>query len=99
MRIARNNSLSPKPFFFLMIRRPPRSTLFPYTTLFRSTDLVAVVEMIGCWIIIVYCEFDHSESEDAAVEVDVFLRVARYRRNVMNSKDLFFHFPDRLFTY
>src|SRR5256885_9339942 len=24
------------PFFFLMIRRPPRSTLFPYTTLFRS---------------------------------------------------------------
>src|SRR5260370_23585139 len=27
-------------FFFLMIRRPPRSTLFPYTTLFRS--------MCGC---------------------------------------------------
>src|SRR3712207_7529862 len=25
-------------FFFLMIRRPPRSTLFPYTTLFRSYD-------------------------------------------------------------
>src|SRR2546422_10352681 len=25
-------------FFFLMIRRPPRSTLFPYTTLFRSVD-------------------------------------------------------------
>src|SRR5260370_8275409 len=27
-------------FFFLMIRRPPRSTLFPYTTLFRSGDVV-----------------------------------------------------------
>src|SRR2546429_9918706 len=26
-------------FFFLMIRRPPRSTLFPYTTLFRSLGL------------------------------------------------------------
>src|SRR5258708_21992000 len=26
-------------FFFLMIRRPPRSTLFPYTTLFRSRRL------------------------------------------------------------
>src|SRR5262249_61827759 len=26
-------------FFFLMIRRPPRSTLFPYTTLFRSYPL------------------------------------------------------------
>src|SRR6185503_20592987 len=25
-------------FFFLMIRRPPRSTLFPYTTLFRSAE-------------------------------------------------------------
>src|SRR3712207_6976768 len=36
-------------FFFLMIRRPPRSTLFPYTTLFRSQQallprLVGLVE-------------------------------------------------------
>src|SRR3712207_7136091 len=29
-------------FFFLMIRRPPRSTLFPYTTLFRSAALQPV---------------------------------------------------------
>src|ERR1043166_8032184 len=29
-------------FFFLMIRRPPRSTLFPYTTLFRSREDVPV---------------------------------------------------------
>src|SRR3712207_9565583 len=28
-------------FFFLMIRRPPRSTLFPYTTLFRSVYIEA----------------------------------------------------------
>src|SRR2546429_9269448 len=28
-------------FFFLMIRRPPRSTLFPYTTLFRSKGRAA----------------------------------------------------------
>src|SRR5207249_12008354 len=28
-------------FFFLMIRRPPRSTLFPYTTLFRSSSPTA----------------------------------------------------------
>src|SRR5438445_5265255 len=28
------------PFFFLMLRRPPRSTLFPYTTLFRSDRFV-----------------------------------------------------------
>src|SRR3990167_4001180 len=29
--------------FFLMIRRPPRSTLFPYTTLFRSRALLALI--------------------------------------------------------
>src|SRR2546422_1564885 len=29
-------------FFFLMIRRPPRSTLFPYTTLFRSDEVLRV---------------------------------------------------------
>src|SRR5471030_3375528 len=33
-------------FFFLMIRRPPRSTLFPYTTLFRSA--AARVQWMGC---------------------------------------------------
>src|SRR5258708_32971423 len=32
-------------FFFLMIRRPPRSTLFPYTTLFRSRT-VAFAEVV-----------------------------------------------------
>src|SRR5229473_4449206 len=32
-------------FFFLMIRRPPRSTLFPYTTLFRSYPLLHA----RCW--------------------------------------------------
>src|SRR5258706_11809555 len=31
-------------FFFLMIRRPPRSTLFPYTTLFRS-----ISERLAAW--------------------------------------------------
>src|SRR3712207_9146566 len=33
-------------FFFLMIRRPPRSTLFPYTTLFRSDLWCAVVSVL-----------------------------------------------------
>src|SRR5260370_984934 len=30
-------------FFFLMIRRPPRSTLFPYTTLFRSETVLLLI--------------------------------------------------------
>src|SRR2546426_3902331 len=41
-------------FFFLMIRRPPRSTLFPYTTLFRShgfspDELARVTERMGAF--------------------------------------------------
>src|SRR3712207_7419278 len=36
-------------FFFLMIRRPPRSTLFPYTTLFRS-GLIRSDQCIVCCI-------------------------------------------------
>src|SRR5574344_2565389 len=31
-------------FFFLMIRRPQRSTLFPYTTLFRSQDILGALK-------------------------------------------------------
>src|SRR3712207_8076868 len=34
-------------FFFLMIRRPPRSTLFPYTTLFRSALQVGDEVLLG----------------------------------------------------
>src|SRR5258708_9214398 len=33
-------------FFFLMIRRPPRSTLFPYTTLFRSISIFVCLSMV-----------------------------------------------------
>src|SRR5258708_31617855 len=33
-------------FFFLMIRRPPRSTLFPYTTLFRSLEFNSAISEI-----------------------------------------------------
>src|SRR5258708_13264234 len=35
-------------FFFLMIRRPPRSTLFPYTTLFRSIFSGDAVPLRSC---------------------------------------------------
>src|SRR3990167_2764927 len=35
-----HSQISYSVFFFLMIRRPPRSTLFPYTTLFRSLGLI-----------------------------------------------------------
>src|ERR1017187_5382375 len=36
--------------FFLMIRRPPRSTLFPYTTLFRSNGATLNICLGACWL-------------------------------------------------
>src|SRR5206468_12378450 len=45
--VCRQSMLPPHAFslfFFHMIRRPPRSTLFPYTTLFRSRRLPAAAE-------------------------------------------------------
>src|SRR5258705_8887286 len=43
-------------FFFLMIRRPPRSTLFPYTTLFRSRKGIDTNEITlrGSRVVIVH---------------------------------------------
>src|SRR5260221_6717987 len=37
-------------FFFLMIRRPPRSTLFPYTTLFRSQGKFRVAVEVQAYL-------------------------------------------------
>src|SRR3712207_7132675 len=50
-------------FFFLMIRRPPRSTLFPYTTLFRSRSLRFVAE-----------HGEHAGSRAAAATARIFSR-------------------------
>src|SRR3712207_8240749 len=54
-------------FFFLMIRRPPRSTLFPYTTLFRSiVGAVDAVDAAGAGAVAV-----ETEGGDAADDVGV----------------------------
>src|SRR4051812_49732859 len=51
-------------FFFLMIRRPPRSTLFPYTTLFRSMKLKATIAavLLACGTTGVYADGAYSQS-------------------------------------
>src|SRR3989442_3386099 len=54
-------------FFFLMIRRPPRSTLFPYTTLFRSIDFVPAHAMVLCCL--ARPEFQHGRSEEHTSEL------------------------------
>src|SRR5256885_6074214 len=43
-------------FFFLMIRRPPRSTLFPYTTLFRSVPHRQYLPRRR-WLVLAVCEY------------------------------------------
>src|SRR2546430_14780884 len=49
----RKGEISGVLFFFLMIRRPPRSTLFPYTTLFRSSLFAYVATAgLGCAVIV-----------------------------------------------
>src|SRR5260370_22783189 len=50
-RVSRLSCVTCTPaFFFLMIRRPPRSTLFPYTTLFRSPRNPAGIARPGRWV-------------------------------------------------
>src|SRR2546422_11465006 len=59
-------------FFFLMIRRPPRSTLFPYTTLFRSVavagrkpadPLGANTSMVPAWKLVAKRRSEEHTSE------------------------------------
>src|SRR3989454_7472292 len=60
-------------FFFLMIRRPPRSTLFPYTTLFRSGDPELgriVARHLAVWM----------SYEDAVRVAELKTRMSRFER-------------------
>src|SRR3712207_8891691 len=59
-------------FFFLMIRRPPRSTLFPYTTLFRSKHVLFVTTGLRGTGIIDECR---TNFENAGVSVSVYDKV------------------------
>src|SRR5260370_33093561 len=56
-------------FFFLMIRRPPRSTLFPYTTLFRS--LARPTRALDG---VVVCDCDHAQRCPARRVVNQLMR-------------------------
>src|SRR2546430_11087635 len=57
-------------FFFLMIRRPPRSTLFPYTTLFRSgLQNPAPLLRLGVWHMSVSLHGDKTRSEEHTSEL------------------------------
>src|SRR5688572_31884409 len=66
---------SPDVFFFLMTRRPPRSTLFPYTTLFRSRrrgrEQIKISPLLPC-----SCESSVRQAIDEVVHAE-FIRFVR----------------------
>ena len=51
------------------------------------TLAVTVVKVIGCWIVKVYCQLNQPQAEDAAVEIDVGLRIAGDSGHVMNTRN------------
>src|SRR3712207_6880261 len=57
--------------FFLMIRRPPRSTLFPYTTLFRSARIEQVEEMARLQALVVCGQREVARQDLLAVALRV----------------------------
>src|SRR5437016_14634754 len=71
-------------FFFLMIRRPPRSTLFPYTTLFRS--------IVEGWTLAKYIreaiESDHDDDRRAIVAIVDVPSQAYGRRSEEHTSEL-----------
>src|SRR6266581_5165075 len=51
-------------FFFLMILRPPRSTLFPYTTLFRSDPIVKLLGDSAAFLVREHRELEREVGSD-----------------------------------
>src|SRR5205085_12663711 len=89
------------PFFFLVIRRPPRSTLFPYTTLFRSIGIVALGIVVlfawsnpGVWVVLGDRKSTRLNSSHSQISYAVFclkkkrrlVRDARRRRGLHDSE-------------
>src|SRR5438270_12330609 len=50
-------------FFFLLLRLPPRSTLFPYTTLFRSKDISNVVTDAASGVVDIFHGIDKAVAD------------------------------------
>src|SRR5688572_1707911 len=76
-------------FFFLMIRRPPRSTLFPYTTLFRSLDDRLPAELaLDAHPVLVRARVGQVGVDDAdGVDREGRRRAERERRRVVSRED------------
>src|SRR2546425_10328242 len=86
-------------FFFLMIRRPPRSTLFPYTTLFRSLlwlalwDGKAVLGMPTCGMFSQATTFDLALPQILVGERVDNRTLAEMGHGGLLSRDMAYRFP------
>src|SRR2546427_3358137 len=65
-----------------MIRRPPRSTLFPYTTLFRSATRGGIVDYVDATRIVV--RVNDAEAVAGEVGVDIY-NLIKYQRSNQNT--------------
>src|SRR5438132_2607180 len=75
-------------FFFVIIRRPPRSTLFPYTTLFRSrSNQARSPQRRQCWRSA--CRLRGSRSEEHTSELqshsDLVCRLLLEKKNIVDA--------------
>src|SRR3712207_8618585 len=71
-----------------MIRRPPRSTLFPYTTLFRSYDYVGKI----VWV----TAMDRAEVEDALMRLAMKGLVIKHERRTFTGKEEYYELPKEI---
>src|SRR5688572_33350322 len=76
-------------FFFLMIRRPPRSTLFPYTTLFRSQRqaLTAILTSRDC-VCLCFCSCPASVCASASDPPSLSLRSEEHTSELQSQSNL-----------
>src|ERR1044071_10293186 len=70
-------------FFFLMIRRPPRSTLFPYTTLFRShgRHLPAILHWRRSGGLLLHRSEEHTSELQSRVDISYAVFCLKKKKN------------------
>src|SRR5690349_23450477 len=82
--------------FFLLIRRPPRSTLFPYTTLFRSNWLPSVLlcsaVIVGSWGYFLYQGRSEEHTSELQSRRDLVCRLLLEKKK-KNNKTSLLHTP------
>src|SRR3989304_8876989 len=74
-------------FFFLMIRRPPRSTLFPYTTLFRSSQSLRSRARWNCTCTIVGSSRSEEHTSELQSRLHLVCRLLLEKKNKSHKRE------------